>query len=54
MMDDEKAVAQTGTTIGDVKITWQYVPCGEITVIAQQMTNDKDELTFRQWNPKKT
>lgn len=43
--------------IGTVRISWQYMPCGLITVTAQQMDKenmgDHDELTFRKWNPSK-
>eukprot|EP00347_Sterkiella_histriomuscorum_P006683 403351833 len=40
------------TDIGDVKVTFSYIPCGPTTIVAQQIC-DKDNFTFRQWNPKK-
>jgi hypothetical protein len=42
--------------IGTTRVSWIYVPCGPMTVMAQQMQkgNDKHhrgEYTFRKWNP---
>jgi hypothetical protein len=41
--------------IGITRISWTYVPCSKMTVMAQQMEieNDegKNEFTFRKWNP---
>lgn len=42
--------------IGTVRISWVYVPCGKMTVTAQQMQKDSeydDLVTFRKWNPNK-
>jgi len=35
-------------------VKWEVVECCTVTVMAQQMQDDKDEYTFRQWNPEKT
>lgn len=46
----------TGPVNGDVRISWEFVPCGEITVVAQQMKDPntkENEFTFRQWNPER-
>lgn len=42
--------------IGTTRISWLYVPCGTMTVMAQQMQKENDkthqsEFTFRKWNP---
>ena len=39
--------------IGDIKIHWEYLPCAPITIMAQQMEDDKSQVSFRQWNPEK-
>ena len=40
-----------GVSIGDIRISWEFVPCENITIMAQQMENEEREFTFRQWNP---
>lgn len=50
---DEGRDQSSPVAIGDIKISWKYVPCEAITIMAQQMENDSQELTFRQWNPSK-
>jgi len=41
--------------IGCMRISWIYVPCPKMTVMAQQMQIESDkgqsEFTFRKWNP---
>jgi hypothetical protein len=39
-------------SVGDIRISFDYVPCGDTTIIAQQIVKN-NELTFRQWNPNK-
>ena len=39
--------------IGDIQIHWEYLPCDPITIMAQQMEDDKSQVSFRQWNPEK-
>ena len=44
-----------GTQVGDMRIVWDYVPCCNVNVIAQQMENlqSSKKYTFRKWNPEK-
>ena len=41
--------------IGSTRISWVYVPCSKMTVLAQQMQIENERLqseyTFRKWNP---
>ena len=39
------------TDVGDVRVTFSYVPCGPTTVIAQQVKLADGTFSFRQWNP---
>lgn len=43
--------------IGTMRISWVYVPCSKMTVMAQQMQIENDagrsEFVFRKWNPDK-
>jgi len=40
--------------VGDMRISWMILPSEmEITIMAQQIKNDKDEATFKSWNPNK-
>jgi len=38
--------------IGDIRIKWEVVHCNPITIVAQQMENEENELTFRPFYPK--
>jgi len=42
-----------GPHIGQVRVSFQYDRCSEATIIAQQIVGEKDEFTFRKWNPDK-
>lgn len=42
-----------GQQVGDMRVKFQYVACGEVNVMAQQMQDEKGRYTFRQWNPSK-
>jgi len=42
-----------GQQIGDMRIKFKYVACGDVNVMAQQMQNEHGRYTFRQWNPTK-
>jgi hypothetical protein len=35
-----------------MRVKFQYVACADVSVMAQQMQNEKGRFTFRQWNPK--
>jgi len=40
--------------VGDMRISWMMLPSEtEITVMAQQIKNEKGSTTFRNWNPNK-
>lgn len=39
--------------IGDLRICWEIVPCGPATILAQQVANEKGQITLRKWNPEK-
>lgn len=39
--------------VGQLRVSFQFDRCSEATIIAQQFVNDKDETTFRKWNPEK-
>ncbi|CDW88063.1 transmembrane protein 43 [Stylonychia lemnae] len=41
------------TDVGDIRIAFDYVPCGDTTIMAQQIVRN-NQYTFRQWNPKKS
>lgn len=40
----------SGPQIGEIRIRWRYVHCRPVSVIAQQIENEKGEFTFRKWN----
>jgi hypothetical protein len=43
--------------VGDMRIRYTFVPCGPVTVLAQQMDSPSKHVqpfTFRQWNPENT
>ena len=42
-----------GDQIGDMRIKFEYVPLGEVNVMAQQMQDKNGRFVFRKWNPKK-
>lgn len=43
--------------VGDMRIKYTFVPCCDVTVVAQQMENPNKSVSpyiFRPWNPEKT
>ena len=42
-----------GHQIGDMRVKFDFVECGPLNVISQQMQDDKGRFTFRQWNPER-
>ena len=36
-----------------MRVSFQYDRCSEATIIAQQIKGEKEEFTFRKWNPDK-
>lgn len=36
--------------IGDIRVKWEIVPNLKVNILAQQIT-DKNQFTFRPWNP---
>jgi hypothetical protein len=42
-----------GQLVGDMRIKFEYVPLGEVNVLAQQMQDEKGRFAFRKWNPRK-
>ena len=43
---------QDNKDIGEIRIKWEIVQCGDITVIGQQIRNKNNQYTLRQWNPR--
>ena len=39
--------------IGQIRVSFEYDRCGSATVIAQQISTDKEDFTFQKWNPNK-
>lgn len=43
-----------GQHLGQYRVSLKWAPCGNITIISQQVENNEGQRTFRKWNPKKT
>ena len=39
--------------IGQYRVRYHWNECGTATIMAQQITDDDDQYTFRKWNPDK-
>ena len=48
--DDNDTVAPH---IGQYRVKFHYNQCGTATIIAQQIEDNENNMTFRKWNPEK-
>ena len=46
-------LVQSVNDVGDIRVSWETAGCTDLTVVAQQIENEKGEFTMRQWNPAK-
>mmetsp|Transcript_20910 Transcript_20910/g.15356 ORF Transcript_20910/g.15356 Transcript_20910/m.15356 type:complete len:212 (+) Transcript_20910:231-866(+) len=46
-------IASKGSDVGDIRVSFLYVPCAPCTIVAQQVRgSDEGRYEFRKWNPK--
>lgn len=44
---------ESNDRLGHYRVKFEWAPCNQVTIVAQQVATNEGVHTFRKWNPKK-